>query len=144
MYQISQMGLHKTTDDRDSLLSQFEFVFDALNKNSLPTTPLIRARMFEYLAVRNDVEQANTQLDRLTHDMTELESPVDPHYLRYHLNNCLKLDQIDGIAYLTNYFERYNVDVSDMPLHRFHSMLDYYLNHNFDLSKVMIFCKFYR
>jgi hypothetical protein len=30
-----------------------------------------------------------------------------------------------------------------MPLHKFHSMLDFYLNHNFDLSKVMIFCKFY-
>lgn len=30
-----------------------------------------------------------------------------------------------------------------MPIEKFHSMLDYYLNHNFNLSKVMIFCKFY-
>jgi len=39
--------------------------------------------------------------------MTEKDSPVDIHYLRYHLNNCLKHDKIDGIAYLTNYFDRY-------------------------------------
>lgn len=76
--------------------------------------------------------------------MTELESPVDVHYLRYHLNSCLKSDKIDGIGFLTNYFERYQVDCSEMPLHRFHPMLNYYLNHNFDLSKVLIFCKLYR
>ena len=31
-----------------------------------------------------------------------------------------------------------------MPLEKFHNMLDFYLNHTFDLSKVMIFSKFYK
>jgi ATP-dependent Lon protease len=31
-----------------------------------------------------------------------------------------------------------------MPLEKFHNMLDFYLNHSFDLSKVMIFIKFYK
>ena len=76
--------------------------------------------------------------------MTELHSPISSHYLSYYLRQCLKHDKIDGVAYLVNYIERYNVDTSAMPLHKFHSMLDYYLNHNFDLSKVMTFVKFYR
>ena len=54
--QISQIGLHKTIDQKDSLLRQFEFVFDALQRNRIPLTPQIRARMFEYFAVRNDID----------------------------------------------------------------------------------------
>lgn len=107
-------------------------------------TPIVRGHMFEYLAVRNDFELANNQLKFLTQDMTESSSPVDFHYLQLYLTNCLKHDKIDGIAYLTNFMQRYNVDSSSMPISKFHSMLDYYLNHNFDMSKVMIFCKFYR
>lgn len=126
------------------LLQQFEFVFSALDKNKMPLTPLVRGHMFEYLALRNDFELANNQLKFLTDDRTEFQSPVDSHYLQLYLTNCLKHDKIDGVAYLTNFMQRYNVDSSSMPINKFHSMLDYYLNHNFDLSKVMIFCKFYR
>jgi len=138
------MGLHKTNDKKDVLLRQFEFVFDAMRENKIPVTPHIRAHMFEYLAVRNDFAHANSQLLKLTSDMTENVSPVDPHYLSYFLRTSLKHDNIDGVAYLTNYIQRYKVDTSKMPIQKFHSMLDYYLNHNFNLSKVMVFCKFYR
>ena len=100
--------------------------------------------MFEDLVVRNDFELANTQLKTLTSDLTESNSPIDTRYLSMYLKNCLQNDKIDGVAYLVNYCRRYNVDCSKMPLDKFHNMLDFYLNHSFDLSKVMIFSKFYK
>lgn len=100
--------------------------------------------MFEYLVVRNDFELANTQLKQLTSDLTQSNSPIDSRYLSLYLKNCLQNDKIDGVAYLVNYCRRYNVDCSTMPLEKFHNMLDFYLNHSFDLSKVMIFGKFYK
>ena len=43
-----------------------------------------------------------------------------------------------------NYSDRYDVNLGDYPLNKFRSALDYYLNKNFDLNKVMTFLKFYQ
>jgi hypothetical protein len=56
---ISKLGLFKSNDQRDSLLAQFEFVFDAIEANRIQLSPKIRAHMFEYLVVRNDFKLAN-------------------------------------------------------------------------------------
>ena len=138
------MGLLKTKSERDSILKQFEFVFDVVKEKRIELTPKIRGHMFEYLVLRNDFELANSQLKFLTNDMTEKHSPIDKRFLSIYLKNCLSNDKIDGIAYIVNFSRRYNVDCSKMPIHKFHSMLDFYLNHSFDMSKVMVFCKFYR
>ena len=51
---------------------------------------------------------------------------------------------MDGIAHLVNYCNRYGVDTSSYPVEKFRGALDHYLNRQFDLSKVMIFVKFYQ
>lgn len=57
---------------------------------------------------------------------------------------AIKRDNFDGIAFLTNYCENFSVDTSAWNVSQFHSAINYYLNVNFNLSKVMIFTKFYR
>ena len=60
------------------------------------------------------------------------------------MEQAVKRDNFDGIAYLTNYCQNFSVDASEWNLSQFHSAINYYLNVNFNMSKVMIFTKFYR
>ena len=87
---------------------------------------------------------ANDLLEKLTKDRRESLSPIDPRYLKSFYEQCLKRDNIDGIAYLVNYSARYGTDTSTYPINNFRGALDHHLNRNFDLSKVMTFLKFYQ
>lgn len=69
---------------------------------------------------------------------------MDPRYLQKFFEQSLKRDNLDGVAHLVNYSERYGVDLSGFPVNNFRSAIDYYLNKKFDLSKVMTFLKFYQ
>lgn len=60
------------------------------------------------------------------------------------LEQAIKRDNFDGIAYLTNYCQNFSVDASEWNLSQFHSAINYYLNVNFNMSKIMIFTKFYK
>jgi hypothetical protein len=80
----------------------------------------------------------------LTKDRSEALSPIDPRFLRIFFDQSLKRDNLDGVAHLVNYSERYGTDMSNYPINNFRSALDYYLNKKFDLSKVMIFLNFYQ
>ena len=68
---------------------------------------------------------------------------MDPRYLHKFFEQSLKHDNLDGVAHLVNYSERYGVDLSGFPVNNFRSAIDFYLNKKFDLSKVMTFLKFY-
>ena len=115
-----------------------------MHANNVKPTTQIEARMFEYAVLANRPQYANDLLFKLTKDRTESLSPIDPRYLNKFFTQCLKADNIDGVAHLVNYSERYGVDLSNYPINNFRSALDYYLNTKFDLSKVMTFVKFYQ
>lgn len=87
---------------------------------------------------------ASKIIAKLTSDRSELLSPIDPRYLQKFFTECVKKDYIDGVAHLVNYCDRYSVDTSNYPVNSFRSALDHYLNRQFDLSKIMIFLKFYQ
>jgi hypothetical protein len=70
-------------------------------------------------------------------------NPIDAHYLKAHFKNCLQKDSFDGVAFLTNYCQKNGVSVSSYDIGQFKQLLDYYLNSEFNLSKVMAFVKFY-
>jgi hypothetical protein len=54
------------------------------------------------------------------------------------------VDSYDGIAYLTNYCEKHGIDISSsMDVNRFRATLDSYVNNDFNVSKIMVFAKFY-
>jgi hypothetical protein len=70
-------------------------------------------------------------------------SPIESPFLKAHFQNCLQKDSFDGIAYLTNYCQKNGVSVSNYDISQFKQLLDYYLNSEFNLNKVMVFVKFY-
>lgn len=125
-------------------LDHFSYVLSQMQANDVKPTPQIEARMFEYAVLANRPQYANDLLFKLTKDHTESLSPIDPRYLNKFFTQCLKRDNIDGVAHLVNYSERYGVDLSNYPINNFRSALDYYLNTKFDFNKVMTFVKFYQ
>ena len=44
---------------------------------------------------------------------------------------------------MVNYIENRNIDISNWEMDRFRSGLDFYLNHAFNISKVLTFTRFY-
>ena len=124
-------------------LEHFSYVLNQLAANRVLPSVHIEARCFEYAVLGNDMRAASDLLTKLTKDRTEMLSPIDTRYLQKFLQRCLKQDQLDGVAHLVNYCARYGVDTRDFPANSFRPALDHYLNRNFDLSKIMIFLKFY-
>lgn len=55
----------------------------------------------------------------------------------------LRRDNFDGLAHLASYAERNHVSTKDWDISRFRSALDFYLNHTFDLNKILTFVRFY-
>ena len=55
----------------------------------------------------------------------------------------LRKDNFDGLAHLASYVERNHVSTKDWDIGKFRSALDFYLNHTFDLNKVLTFSRFY-
>lgn len=70
-------------------------------------------------------------------------TPIHPEYLNMYFEKCLARDNLDGIAYLTNYCSKHNVNTSNWNLSSFRPALNYYLNVNYNAGKVMVFTKFY-
>lgn len=100
------------------------------------------SRLFEYAVLSNNLKLANSVIRDLSKEVSG-SCPIDPQFLQRFYENSLKKDNFDGVAYLTNYCENHSVDVTQWNLSSFHSALDYYLNVNFNISKLMIFTKFY-
>ena len=100
--------------------------------------------MFEYALLAGKTSLANEILAKLATDRSGHLSPVDPRYLVQFFELSLKNDNLDGVAHLVNYSDRYGVNLGDYPIGNFRSALNYYLNKNFDLNKVMTFLKFYQ
>lgn len=58
-------------------------------------------------------------------------------------NESLKLDNFEGLALLSSYVQKHNIPIDSWNLSKFRSALDFYLNHSFDLSKLLTFTKFF-
>ena len=141
---LSLQGLLLGKDKLPALLKQFDYILECMQTNSVLLTPQLRARIFEYSLLSKQFTVANDNLAKLTRDYTEALSPIDTRYLEAFFRDSLASDNIDGVAHLVNYANRYDVDVSSYPIQRFRAGLDYYLNKNFNLNKVMTFTKFYQ
>jgi hypothetical protein len=70
-------------------------------------------------------------------------TPIQPKYLNMYYEKCLKRDNFDGIGYLTNYCEKHGLNTGRWNLSSFRPALNYYLNVNYNVGKVMVFTKFY-
>lgn len=69
--------------------------------------------------------------------------PIDTKYLQKYFDYCLKRDNLEGIAFLSNYCEKQKIKIGNWNLSNFRTAINHYLNVDFDVSKVMVFTKFY-
>lgn len=98
--------------------------------------------MFEYAVLVKQKDFANTLLQQLASQPTSHQA-INAYFLEKYFTQCVKADNLDGVAHLTNYCERNGVNLSEWDISQLRTGLHYYLNVNFDLSKVLIFTKFY-
>ena len=122
--------------DKTNSMTMFEFLLKAAKEQ----TPEVRARTFEFATLRNGFEMANTQLKHLSNENKNL---IDKRYLHNYFEACMDSDNLDGLAYLTHYCEKHNVDVGSWDFERVRPALNHYLNGDFNASKVLAIVKFY-
>jgi hypothetical protein len=97
--------------------------------------------MFEY-AVLND-NTGNSAALALSKMRGRGETPIDRRYLERFYKHCIAADNFEGIAHIVNYCQTNELDIGSWDIRRFRSALNYYLNVEFNMSKVLVFSKFY-
>jgi len=136
----SKIGLLDNTV-REDILKQFDFLFEQLQKSNIPITQNIRARLFEYAVLSDNLgNQATLALLKMR---GRGETPIDRRYLERFYKHCIAADNFEGIAHIVNYCQANDLDIGSWDIGRFRSALDYYLNVEFNISKVLVFSKFY-
>jgi hypothetical protein len=105
-------------------------------------TAELKARTCEYAIMKSNLAIANNYIKELS-NTASTSHHLNENYLKEFYSKSLKQDNLDGIALLINYASSQDVGLQDYQLNSFRPALDYYLNKNFNLSKVMTFLKFY-
>ena len=91
-----------------------------------------------------DLDQATINLKKLVDSrVVYSHSPVKVSDLNQFFEKSLAKDNFDGLAHLASYIERYQVDISKWEVSRFRSAIDFYLNHSFDINKILTFSRYY-
>jgi hypothetical protein len=70
-------------------------------------------------------------------------APILPEVLARFFVHALRTDNLDGVAYLSEYCRRNEVDITNWDLSAFRASLNHYMNVDFDLSKLLTFTKFH-
>jgi len=91
-----------------------------------------------------DLDQATINLKKLVESkVVYSHSPVKVSDLNQFFEKSLAKDNFDGLAHLASYIERYQIDISRWEVSRFRSAIDFYLNHSFDINKILTFSRYY-
>ena len=138
---LSLLGVLKP-EQRDETLEQIAYVLQCMHENKITLTDELKARVCEYSIMRGNLKMANTFISSLTTSSSTI-SDINENYLKEFYKMSLKEDNLDGIAYLVNYAKEFEISLKDFNLNSFRPALDYYMNKDFNLSKVMTFLKFY-
>lgn len=91
----------------------------------------------------NDLDEATRSLRRLQLTNYEGFQPVPVSNLEKFFEQSLKRDNFDGLAFLIAYLETHNIDIGSWKVDRFRSAVNFYLNHAFNLNKILTFTRFY-
>lgn len=89
---------------------------------------------------QNYIEEYNTQ-DRSGAIKTFL--PVDFVMFKDLFNLFINRDNFKGLGVLLNYAEQRRLKITNLDLSVFKPSMEYYLNHNFKLSNLLVFMKYY-
>lgn len=128
--------------DREN--QQLNFVLYRLQKNGVKADITTHSLLFSKNVLQNQIDQANlnllevNKLGTFTH-----HREIQTHILQSFFEQSLKRDNFAGLAQLANFVEKYDVDISSFDMSKFRPALDFYLNHTFDLNKILTFSRFY-
>lgn len=141
----TQLELHKAQTLKDAALQQkTAFLVDKMAENNVGYDQETHSLLFMRDATLGDLELANEHLyEMLTSTQKSPYSLLDSSDLAPFFTKSLKSDNFDGLAHLINYVEQNDISIHEWDITRFRSALNFYLNHSFDISKLLTFVRYY-
>eukprot|EP00352_Strombidinopsis_acuminata_P002829 CAMPEP_0176400892 /NCGR_PEP_ID=MMETSP0126-20121128/47990_1 /TAXON_ID=141414 ORGANISM="Strombidinopsis acuminatum, Strain SPMC142" /NCGR_SAMPLE_ID=MMETSP0126 /ASSEMBLY_ACC=CAM_ASM_000229 /LENGTH=184 /DNA_ID=CAMNT_0017777479 /DNA_START=177 /DNA_END=731 /DNA_ORIENTATION=- len=142
---LSKLAILNKSDKKEmaEIKNSFEFLFEEMRKSGVKETHHTQARIFEYAAMSGHYGLADSMLKKLAGDIGTNVSPIDQAHLEQYYMDCLRKDNLNGVALGVNYAKTFGLDISEWDLSACRSGLDYYLNHVRDDSKLMTYVKLY-
>ena len=114
-----------------------------MKKNGVRPDAQTSALLFSKNLHFNNIYQANLNLAEVLNSPHQYFSLIKVNDLKTFFEQSLNRDNFDGLGHLANYIERNHIDISRWEIGRFRSALDFYLNHTFDINKILTFTRFY-
>lgn len=129
---------------KKEFIEKMTYVVELMHKHNVPKNFMTKARLFEFAAASRNNEYANQMLRQLTLDTSGYPySLIESSTLQQFYSQSLSSDNFNGLGHLLTYIEKFGVDISQWSLGKFKSALEFYLNHKFNLTNILIFTKYY-
>lgn len=141
----TQIELHKSNTLKDAdLKKKTSFLVGKMAENGVVHDQETHSLLFMRDSILGDLEHANEHLYKmLTATQKSPYSLLDASDLTAFYSKSLKTDNFDGLAHLINYVEQNNISIHEWDITRFRSAVNFYLNHSFDISKLLTFVRYY-
>ena len=136
-----QLNLLEASNAEKKNMSQVGYVVQQMRKNGVQPDSDTFALLFGIALEAKNIEEANIYLKKMQAGFGT--SPIAKSRLERFFNESVARDNFDGLAYLAAYLESNNVNIEDWNMQRFRSALSFYLNHQFNLNKILTFLRFY-
>lgn len=141
----TQLSLHKSKTNLDAALKEKTgFLVRKMAENNVAYDQETHSLLFMRDSILGDLELANEHLYKmLTSTQKSPYSLLSAADLTPFYTKSLKTDNFDGLAHLINYVEQNDISIHEWDITRFRSALNFYLNHSFDISKLLTFVRYY-
>lgn len=144
MIQFSILENQSITAERhNSTVKQLGYVSSLMRTNNVLPDFRTHALRFSIAVNLENLEDSTQALKMAQQTGYAGYQPLANKTLESFFSQSVKLDNFDGLAYLASYCETHNIDVSGWNMDRFRSAVDFYLNHAFNLNKILTFTRFY-
>lgn len=115
-----------------------------MRKNGVAYDQETHSLLFMRDAILGELDQANEHLLKmLTSNNRSPFALLEASDLNIFYTKSLKNDNFDGLGHLINYIEQNDIQINEWDITRFRSAVNFYLNHSFDVSKLLTFVRYY-
>jgi hypothetical protein len=116
--------------------SEMNFVLKQMKQNGVKPNDVTNALLFSRAVHGGDIKDGNILLKKGV-------AALDQSDLQAFFDKSVRNDNFDGLGHLINYVEANSISTAGWDINKFRPALEFYLNHSFDLQKLLTFTRFY-
>lgn len=138
---IGMAASAKDASRLEEVEKQISFVVNTMERNKVQPDAYTHSLLFSKSLLTDNLTEANLHLFQANQGYGARH--ISPADMEAFFERSLSQDNFTGLAHLANVVEALSVDTSKWRMSKFRSALDFYLNHCYDLNKVLTFTRFY-